>query len=81
MSYFSHFAELKIKIKAPHTHVEKDFLCSPIQWHKILIITPHIKLLTTAHFLITVPFAKFSLTLQRRQKKECCNLRVLCTTK
>lgn len=25
MSYFSHYAELKIKIKAPHTHVEKDF--------------------------------------------------------
>lgn len=26
MSYFSHYAELKIKIKAPHTHVEKDFM-------------------------------------------------------
>lgn len=28
MSYFSHYVELKIKTKAPHTHIEKDFIFS-----------------------------------------------------
>lgn len=26
MSYFSRYVELKIKIKAPHAHAEKDYI-------------------------------------------------------